>query len=230
MLNIKRILLPVDFPDTALRVFHQAAALAHHFNSEIVMVHVMADLSQEADVSETGASKLADWDMLAEITKVAEKNANHSLRSKLAGLATKCVLVKGHVARAIVQTAHKENTDLIMMPSHGHTFDQFLLGSVTAKVLNWTECPVWTDAHIEESPRQEFAIRRILCAVDFTLHKLKAVSWAVQMPPNLAPVLRWFTQLPVWSCGDRAAATSIPSSKRCLPAMQLNIWQNFSRI
>ncbi len=37
-----------------------------------------------------------------------------------------------------------------MMPSHGHTFNQFLLGSVTAKVLHGSECPVWTGAHVEE--------------------------------------------------------------------------------
>jgi len=35
MLNIKRILLPVDFPVASLGVLHQAATLARHFNSEI---------------------------------------------------------------------------------------------------------------------------------------------------------------------------------------------------
>ena len=40
MLNIRKILLPVDFPNTSLHVIHQAATLAHHFHSEIVMLHV----------------------------------------------------------------------------------------------------------------------------------------------------------------------------------------------
>jgi hypothetical protein len=37
MLNIKKILLPVDFPVASFAATHQAATLAHHFRSEIVM-------------------------------------------------------------------------------------------------------------------------------------------------------------------------------------------------
>jgi nucleotide-binding universal stress UspA family protein len=90
-------------------------------------------------------------------------------------------LVKGDPAQAIVQTAQVEKADLIMMPSHGYTFNQFLLGSVTAKVLHGTECPVWTSAHVEESPGQEFAIRNVLCVVDLGPRSDEAVSWAVPM-------------------------------------------------
>ena len=180
MLNIKKILLPVDFPNTSLRVVHQAATLAHHFHSEIVMLHVVTALSQTAGVPEDGP-ELAGWDMLAEITREAEKNLDQSLGPELDDLTIQRVLVKGDAAQAIVQTAQEEKADLIMMPSYGQTFSQFLLGSVTAKVLHGTECPVWTDAHVEESPVQEFAIRNVLCAVDFNTHNHKAVSWAVQM-------------------------------------------------
>ncbi|HAM51678.1 MAG TPA: hypothetical protein DCP92_13715, partial [Nitrospiraceae bacterium] len=180
MLNIKKILLPVDFPNTSLRVIHQAATLAHHFNSEIVMLHVVTALSQATGVPEDDAG-LAGWDLLSEIISGAREPEDRLLGSELADLTIKRMLVKGNVAWTIVQTAQKEKADLIMMPSHGHTFDQFLLGSVTAKVLNWTECPVWTDAHVEKAPMQEFAVRHVLCAVDFTAHNRKAVSWAVQM-------------------------------------------------
>ena len=68
-----------------------------------------------------------------------------------------------------------------MMPSHSFTFYQFLMGSVTAKVLHGTECPVWTGAHVQESPVQKFAIRNVLCAVDFGPRCDKTVAWAAQM-------------------------------------------------
>jgi nucleotide-binding universal stress UspA family protein len=180
MLNIKRILLPVDFPNTSLRVVHQAATLAHHFHSEILMLHVVTAQSQAAGVPESG-SELAAGDMLAEIVREAEKNQDHSLGPELEGLAIERMLVKGDPAPAIVQTAQVEEADMIMMPSHGYTFNQFLLGSVTAKVLHGTECPVWTGAHVEESPVQAFAIRNILCAVDLGPRSRQTFSWAVQM-------------------------------------------------
>ncbi len=180
MLNIKKILLPVDFPNPSLHVIHQAATLADHFHSEIVMLHVVTALSHTAGVPEDGPG-LAGWDMLEEITRVAEKNLDRSLGRELDTLAIKRVLARGGAARAIVQTAQEEKADLIMMPSYGETFSQFLLGSVTAKVLHWTECPVWTDAHIEALPVQELAIRNVLCAVDFTTYNHKAVSLAAQL-------------------------------------------------
>lgn len=149
MLNIQRILLPVDFPNASLRVIHQAATLARHFHSEIVMLHVATAQRHAAGVSRDGP-EFAGADMLAEIVREAEKSGDRSLRPELEGLATRSVLCKGDPARAIVQAAQVEQADLIMMPSHGSTFNQFLLGSVTAKVLDRTECPVWTGAHLEE--------------------------------------------------------------------------------
>jgi nucleotide-binding universal stress UspA family protein len=180
MLKIKKILLPVDFPNTSLRVIHQAAALARHFHSGMVMLHVVTPESRAAGLPEEGPG-LAAWDLLTEITRGAERNGDESLGPELADLAIQRVLIRGDAAQAIVQTAQEEGADLIMMPSHGSAFSQFLLGSVTAKVLNGTECPVWTDAHVEESPELEFAIRNILCAVDFNFHNRAAVSWAAQM-------------------------------------------------
>jgi nucleotide-binding universal stress UspA family protein len=180
MMNIRKVLLPVDFPNASLRVVHQAATLAHHFHSEIVMLHVVTAQSHAAGVPEDGP-ELAGWDMLAEITREAEKNLDQSLRPELEGLTIRCVLLTGDPVEAILHTAQAEKTDLIMMPSHGYTFNRFLLGSVTAKVLYGTECPVWTGAHVEESPAQEFAIGSVLCAVDLGPRSHQAVSWAAGM-------------------------------------------------
>jgi nucleotide-binding universal stress UspA family protein len=180
MLNIQKILLPVDFPNASLRVVHQAATLAHHFHSEIVILHVVTEQSHAAGVSKDGPA-IDGRDMLAEIVREAEKKQDPSLGQKLAGLAIRGVLGKGDPAGAIVQASQVEKVDLIMMPSHGSTFNQFLLGSVTAKVLQGTECPVWTGAHKEESPAPEFAIRSVLCAVDFGPRSHKTVSWAAQI-------------------------------------------------
>src|SRR5579863_9525733 len=109
MLKIKRILLPVDFPNTSLRVIHQAAKLAHHFHSEILMLHVVTQRSHAAGVPE-GGPELAGWDLLAEVTKEAEKNQNQdqSLGQELDGLTIQRVLAKGSAAKAIVQVAQAQ--------------------------------------------------------------------------------------------------------------------------
>ncbi len=80
------------------------------------------------------------------------------------------------------QTARDEKVDLIVMSTHGHgAFYRFLLGSVAAKVLHDSDCPVWTGAHLEEAPAGEFAIRNVLCAVDLSRHSRNTVSRAAQI-------------------------------------------------
>ena len=105
--------------------------------------------------------ELADWDLVAAVIRQAQKQQDPSLGPELDGLTIQRKLVKGDAALEIVQTAQEEKADLIMMPSHSFTFYQFLLGSVTAKVLHGTECPVWTGPHVQESPAQKFAIRNV---------------------------------------------------------------------
>lgn len=211
MLSIKKILLPVDFPNTSLPVIHQAATLAHHFHSEIVVLHVVTAESHAAGVPLDGPA-FARWDMLAEITREAEKKLDRSLQPELEHLAIRCVLLKGDPAPAIVQTAQAEEADIIMMPSCGPTFNQFAFSSVTAQARRGSECPIWIDAQAEESeeplkglnpmllyggvgmdktqvigheerrqPQQEFAIRNVLCAIDLGPRSIEAVSWAASI-------------------------------------------------
>ncbi len=180
MLNIKKILLPVDFPHASLRVVHQAATLARHFHSELVVLHVVTAQSHAAGVPEDGP-ELGGWDLLAALLREAEQKQYQSFAAELKDVGIRCVLLRGDPVRAILQTARVENADLIMMPSHGYAFDQFLLGSVTAKILYRTECPVWTGGHIGDSPTQEFAIRNVLCAVDLSPRSREAVTWASQI-------------------------------------------------
>jgi len=180
MPNIKKILLPVDFPDPALRVIHQAATLARQFHSEIVVLHVATALSRAAGEPVEGHD-VAGGEVLAKISEEARKSNDHSLGLELDGVTTRGLLINGDTTQVILETAQGENADLIMMPSYGQAFDQFLVGSVTPKTLYAINCPVWTDGHVEESSLNEFTIRSVLCAVDFKSHSHKVLSWAVEL-------------------------------------------------
>src|SRR5208337_896951 len=121
MLNIKKILLPVDFPLASLAVMRQAATLTRHFHSEIVLLHVVTAQSHAAGVPED-SRELADWDLLSAIMRQAQKEQDPSFGPELNGLPIHCRLGTGDTALAIVQTAEEEEADLIMMPSYSFTF------------------------------------------------------------------------------------------------------------
>jgi len=205
MLNIKRILLPVDFPNASLRVVHQAAMLAHHFHSEIVMLHVVTAESHAAGVPEDGP-ELSGWDLLGEITREAGKNLDQGLGPELEGLAIRRLLLKGSPAQKILQTAQIEKADLIMMPSHGYNFEQFLLGSVTAKVLHGSECPVWTDAHVEEAAWSSEAYNPLLLYGGMgtgKTHPMQAIGPEVKQRPPVQERFTTFCAPSIWALGVR---------------------------
>jgi nucleotide-binding universal stress UspA family protein len=70
MMNIRNILLPVDFPLASLDVIHQAATLARHFKSEIMITHVVTAQGHAAGVPEDNCG-LAERGLLATIIRQA---------------------------------------------------------------------------------------------------------------------------------------------------------------
>ena len=144
------------------------------------MLHVVTAQSRAASQPEDNR-ELAEKGLLAVIKEEAQKRQDQALGLELDGLTIQSMTGTGEAAPVIVETAEDEKADLIMMSSYGFAFYQFLMGSVTAKVLHEAECPVWTDAHVEESRVQELAIRNVLCAVEFGPRADITVSWAAQM-------------------------------------------------
>jgi nucleotide-binding universal stress UspA family protein len=187
---MNKILLPIELPHAEPRVVQQAAFLARHFHSEILLLHVVTPLSYPAGVLESG-HEIRAKDLHAEIVKRAQNDLDQSLRSELDGITIRRLLLKGDPAREIVQTARDEKVDLVVISTRGHgMLYRFLLGSVAAKVLHDSDCPVWTGAHLEGTPVGEFAIRKVLCAVDLTPHSRSHYRCvALVRPPLWSPHL-----------------------------------------
>jgi len=82
---MNRILLPVELPHAEPRVVQQAAFLARHFHSEILLLHVVTPFSYPAGVLESGHEIMAK-DLHAEIIKRAQNDLDQSLRSDSMGL------------------------------------------------------------------------------------------------------------------------------------------------
>lgn len=178
---MNRILLPIALPTTAARVVHQVAFLARHFNSEVILLHVVTPLSYPAGALERG-HELTERDLHAKIVMRAQKDLDGALRSELDGITVRRLLLRGDPAREIAQTARDEKVDLIAISTHSQELlYRFLLGSVAAKVLHNCDCPIWTDTHLEEAQAHEFTIRNVLCAVDLSGHSRHTVSRAAQI-------------------------------------------------
>src|ERR1700758_4139158 len=151
MLGLKKILLPVDFSDRSAGAARYAQALGRHFRSEIIVLHAEPNLALLSGVG-VGVAVLTSADLESQLRARLES----FLVDEFNDLSVKRVLVSGDPATKIVEYAHAENVDLVVMPTYGHgPFRLSLLGSVVAKVLHDCDCPIWTGTHLEEAPPQQ---------------------------------------------------------------------------
>lgn len=178
MFSLSKILLPIDFSDRCLEGARFALPLlGKHFNSEVTLLHVIPPYL-DFGAEELGLSLSGDW------IEKRKSQARHALESflseELRQLSVKRVLAEGDAARHIVEHAHSQQTDLIMMPTHGlGPFRRLLLGSVTSKVLHDADCAVWTGVHANRGRRAEpMNLQHIVCAVDLQRNSSNALKWA----------------------------------------------------
>jgi len=190
MMALKRILYPVDFSTDSRAVAAAVKAIADRFCARIVVMHVV-------DLPSTwfGSPETASWAALinADRLRVSARIALDTfIQQELAETQVGWELAEGDAAGQIVEYAADDPETLIMMPTHGYSpFRALLLGSVTAKVLHDTHCPVWTSVHAAQvTSHSTRPWRRLLCALDTDNRDLRVLKWAAEFAVSQGAELR----------------------------------------
>src|ERR1041385_224465 len=117
MQSLSRILLPVDFSERSVGAAHYAGSLACHFGCELVLLHVLIPPQFELGAVDVAGSMLAELcrDRMAQAKLDLEKFET----SDLCDLKVHRIVLEGDPSGAIVDYAHNQQCDLIVMPPHG---------------------------------------------------------------------------------------------------------------
>ncbi len=193
MPQIKNILFPVDFSDRTCSASWFVVALMKRFKAKATLLHVVEPVPYAAYADEVPVA--LDLDTLQ---SDAQAYLERSLIKEFENLPVKRVVEIGEAAEVITHYADSDNSDLIMMPTHGYgPFRGFLLGSVASKVLHDTRCPVWTATHTEEPPlKQHLSCRTVLCAVDGSDNSVPVLDWASEFARDAGASLRLVHVIP----------------------------------
>jgi nucleotide-binding universal stress UspA family protein len=165
MTQISRILLPVDFSERCLGMMHYARAIAEKYDAELILLHIINPVFVAPEVGMAPAAVIAtpQW-LINEKSKLIDEFAG----SDLSGLRVRRLVYEGVPEAQIAEMTKSEDVQLVIMPTHGYgVLRRFLIGSVTAKVLDDVACPVLTGVHMEKhayDSKEEFST--IACAVD----------------------------------------------------------------
>ncbi|GAB4254152.1 MULTISPECIES: universal stress protein [Deferrisoma] len=135
------ILIPLDGSELCHFAVDAALPLARAFGSRVVL---LSALDFNAGLFNIYYESYSPEDLTREIRRHLEAVLDRA-RDRLAqgGVKADTMLREGDPAEVIVDTARRENADLIVMTSHGRKGARKLfLGSVTDAVLREGPCPV----------------------------------------------------------------------------------------
>ena len=135
-MNMRKILVPIDFSSYSLTALEHATNLARDSGATLVIVHVHESHSY-VDGGFVGVAfdngTVAEYKMLDEV-RPTDPDVGFTQR-----------LLRGTPADEIVLCAEEEGVDMIVMGTHGRRgMSRLLMGSVTEKVVRRARCPVLT--------------------------------------------------------------------------------------
>jgi len=196
MITFQRILFPVDFSERNVAVVTAVKAMAKRFGSELVILHIV-DLPPASFASPEASA----WSALinADGMRLAGRTAlDRFVAQQFADMHVIPQLDEGIAAQQIVDYAHEDHADLIMMPTSGYgPFRRLLLGSVTAKVLHDAHCPIWTGVHAEQlTAHSADRWKRMLCAIDTVERDSCVLKWAAEFASEQAVEFRLVHAVP----------------------------------
>jgi nucleotide-binding universal stress UspA family protein len=183
MIEIRRILCPIDFSDYSRRALDHAIAIARWYESTITVLHVFSIAPAVANASGTAVFEpivLTNVDreqLLGDVRRFAEAESAPPT-------AVRAMVLEGNAANEILNHAAEMKADLLVMGTHGRSgFERLVLGSITEKVLRKARCPVLTVPrhHPDAVPATRELFERILCPVDFSDCSMNALNYAVSL-------------------------------------------------
>lgn len=186
MLEVKRILCPVDFSEFSIRAFRHALSPAEHYRAGLTAQHVV-ELWRHPESSFGASAQLYDEYCESLRSNGREKLQEFAKNHTHNEVKTEFVVSDGVASDAILSVAEDQKAELIVMGTHGlRGFGRLMLGSVTERVMRKSTCPVQV---VRELPRDLAAagqeqpythrLERILACTDFSEDSERALDYAI---------------------------------------------------
>lgn len=151
-LDIKKILVPLDFSANSELALDYARAMAQRFGAALHLVHVCEVPALVAAPADTYAMSYTEWSQ--GLADEAERQLVH-LQQRLPDVRTSTEVLFGNPAKCIVTAANVERSDLIVMGTHGNgPIMHMLMGNVAERVVRAAPCPVLTVRQPREALRE----------------------------------------------------------------------------
>lgn len=149
LIKFKRILVAIDGSPQSMRAADYAIKITREYESELVALYVLYSRTGFAFHNETLAGMVTPNsinELIVQAKEEAEKwfeNIKQNGAGANVQIKTEAVITAISVVEAIISYAEKENIDLIITGSRGHSaFKKLFLGSTASGIITYAHCPV----------------------------------------------------------------------------------------
>ncbi|MBN1479260.1 universal stress protein [candidate division KSB1 bacterium] len=178
-MDIKHILVPSDFSNTARHALANAFAIAAHRNAKITLLHIVTVYDDDP------YNPKQSFPDLKEYYKHLEERAGAHFEETLSGQSIRTVDIEYVIRRGfspyeeILGVAAEQAVDLIALGTHGRKpLARFFLGSVAENIVHHAECPVLT-VRIDAGDIFIPTYKKIVVPTDFSDQSNRALVLAI---------------------------------------------------
>ncbi len=141
-IEVRRILVPLDFSSHTEPILEWAAHLAEEHDSSLILLHAY-HLPLEFQQLEGAYLPPDFWANVKDEAQKSLQRHAETLRQK--GLKVETLVREGYAATVIEEEAARQHVDLIVIGTRGLSgLKHLLLGSVAERVVQKSPCPVLT--------------------------------------------------------------------------------------
>lgn len=157
MIQIRRIVVPMDFSECSNRGLKYATALAERFDAEVMLVHAIEaplNLPPQTLVNvDPGGTSIPIMDYVRQAAERRMEAVLHELAN--AKVRASSVIELGDVRDVVLAQAARAGADMIVMGTNGRTgLRHLLIGSIAEDVVRRASIPVLT-IRVHEERRSE---------------------------------------------------------------------------
>ncbi len=175
MVELRNILVGIDFSPASERALDYALALARRYEARVFVTHVIT-----SDANVMLAPELMSLSHEREVREAQERMGEILISGKLRGVTHETVIEHGSLWPTIEALIGKHEIDLVVVGTEGiGGLQKLLLGSGAEQIFRQAKCPVLTvgPAATGGTPK-EVEFKNILFATDFGLGAEREAAYA----------------------------------------------------
>jgi nucleotide-binding universal stress UspA family protein len=206
-IRFQNILFATDLSPTAARAIPYVKSLAKHYEANLVTLHVRPPAVNPM-------TQPATWPIDIEATKEVDDRHRKEDLDTFAGIRTQVLIEEGDIQSSLNAAIKNNNTDLVVIGTHGRTgLGKLLLGSVAEQIFRTVSCPVLTvGPHSGSSHGSSGEFREILYATDLSPESQNTAAYALSLAQEFQSRLILMHVIPGRKSGELLSAANVTES------------------